>query len=252
MIFHIPHSSKYIPPHERAAIVLSDDELAHELLIMTDSYADELFLPCVNAGDEAVVFPISRLILDPERFIDDEKEPMSDVGMGVVYTRTSQKTPLRAFLEPSEKERLIRTYYDPHHQRLNEAARRELKRDGRVLIIDCHSFPSMPLPYEEDPDPESPDICIGSDPHHTPPEMVQTIVDMAAKLHLSVKENSPFAGSMVPSKFYEKDERVHSIMIEIKRSLYMDETTGQKNSDFLSAQRKTGMLIYALRRGWCQ
>ena len=252
MIFHIPHSSKYIPAEERAAIILSDDELARELIVMTDFCADELFLPCMKTGDEAIVFPVSRLVLDPERFIDDEKEPMSDVGMGVVYTRTSQKTPLRTSLEQSEKERFISTYYEPHHQRLNEAARKELKREGRALIIDCHSFPSMPLPYEEDPDPDSPDICIGSDPYHTPPEMVQSITDMAEKLHLSVKENSPFAGSMVPSKFYEKDKRVQSIMIEINRKLYMDEATGQKTSDFSTVQRKMGMLIYALRRGWCQ
>jgi NifB/MoaA-like Fe-S oxidoreductase len=44
MIFHIPHSSKYIPAEERAAIILSDDELARELIVMTDSCADELFL----------------------------------------------------------------------------------------------------------------------------------------------------------------------------------------------------------------
>ena len=39
------------------------------------------------------MFPVSRLVVDPERFIAD---PMECVGMGVVYTRTSNGEVLRA------------------------------------------------------------------------------------------------------------------------------------------------------------
>lgn len=250
MIFHIPHASQYIPERERTLIVLSDDELSHELLVMTDWYVDDLFLPCVSTIDEAIVFPFSRLVVDPERFVDDEKEPMSEVGMGVVYTRTSQKTSLRASLVPSEKERLIITYYDPHHQRLTEAVTNELRHEGSALIIDCHSFPSMPLPYEEDPDLDNPDLCIGSDPYHTPPDLVKALIDKAGEMRLSVRENSPFAGCMVPGKFYGNDKRVQSVMIEINRKLYMDETTGQKTPQFSSTQTKVGTLVYTLRKRW--
>ena len=43
MILHIPHSSSVIPPALRVQIVLSDDDLAAELLHMTDAFTDELF-----------------------------------------------------------------------------------------------------------------------------------------------------------------------------------------------------------------
>jgi N-formylglutamate amidohydrolase len=48
----------------------------------------------------------------------------------------------------------------------------------------------------------------------------------------SVDINKPYAGTLVPLKFYAKDKRVTSIMIEIRRDLYMDEQTGLKNENF--------------------
>lgn len=51
---------------------------------MTDMYIDELF-EYVKASE--IIFPISRLIVDPERFLNDSKEyNMAKIGMGVIYT----------------------------------------------------------------------------------------------------------------------------------------------------------------------
>ncbi|MBQ3663473.1 MAG: N-formylglutamate amidohydrolase [Clostridia bacterium] len=35
--------------------------------------------------------------------------------------------------------------------------------------------------------------------------------------------NRPYSGSMVPLAYYRKDRRVMSLMIEVNRSLYMEE-----------------------------
>jgi N-formylglutamate deformylase len=79
MILHIPHSSDLIPEQFRDQILLSDDDLTAELLRMTDAYTDELFS---YPGATTVLFPISRLLVDVERFSDDKKEPMTKGGMG--------------------------------------------------------------------------------------------------------------------------------------------------------------------------
>ena len=84
MILHIPHSSKHIPEEVRPVILRDDMELHEELIRMTDAYTDELF---VFPGGASVVFPISRLAVDPERFVDDSEEPMARKGMGVIYSR---------------------------------------------------------------------------------------------------------------------------------------------------------------------
>ena len=47
-----------------------------------------------------------------------------------------------------------------------------------------------------------------------------------------MKIDSPYAGTIVPMKFYGKDRRVRSVMIEMNRALYMKEGTCEKNDFF--------------------
>jgi N-formylglutamate deformylase len=164
LILHVPHSSKYIPDCERQWLLLSDDELQQELLHMTDAYTDQLF---AIPGAVIVRYPISRLVADPERFEDDSDEVMAKVGMGVIYARTSNGHVLREPPTPDEREAVLKQYYRPHHQMLTRAMDEALTNGGSCLVIDCHSFPQMALPYELDRNPVRPDICIGTDEFHT-------------------------------------------------------------------------------------
>ena len=97
LVTHVPHSSLNVPPWCREQFVLNDEELERELLAMTDRYTDELFVqPTSNMGGASFVNHLSRLVFDPERFEDDNLEPMASKGMGAVYTRTSSLSLLRA------------------------------------------------------------------------------------------------------------------------------------------------------------
>ena len=247
MILHIPHSSRIIPQSERPSILLSDSDLNIELIAMTDAYTDDLFTSSVLEGDAVVIFPVSRLVVDPERFVDDELETMASRGMGVIYTKTSQENLLRNAPDEKEKNLMIASYYHPHHERLANAAEAELTQKGSALIVDCHSFPSVPLPYEIDQNPERPDICIGTDSFHTMPELVDAIVSRAREHHLSAEINRPFAGTIVPLKYYKKTHKVQSIMIEVNRRLYMNEKTGKKSRNYNETKVKLEYLIEGLR-----
>jgi N-formylglutamate deformylase len=96
--------------------------------------------------------------------LDDQE--LAAVGMGALYERTSSGDPLRNHPSLENRDALIQRFYVPHHKQLNDATRNELDRSGSALILDCHSFPSVPLPYERDQDPNRPDICIGADSFH--------------------------------------------------------------------------------------
>ncbi|MDO8468148.1 MAG: N-formylglutamate amidohydrolase [Candidatus Peribacter sp.] len=230
-VLHIPHASMVIPDHIRSAFLTTDDELHRELQRMTDRYTDELFaLPGEFAT--TVRFPVSRLVVDPERFMEDSEEPMAKIGMGVIYTRTSEGLTLR--LKPTQKERegLLGWYYKQHHDCLTWAVARILEKQGFCLIIDAHSFSSKPLPHEPDQSPDRPEICIGTDPFHTPHMLSMVAAEAFQKCGFSVAIDRPFQGALVPMKYYRKEKRVFSVMIEVRRDLYMDEESGRKNDRF--------------------
>jgi N-formylglutamate amidohydrolase len=236
-----------VPADVRATLILSDADLGAELIRMTDSYTDQLFeLP---EGAARIVFPVSRLVVDPERFVDDAQEPMAARGMGVVYTRTSDGQPLRRTLSLESRDLLIRRYYDPHHERLTRAVDDALEYAGRCLILDCHSFPSAPLPYELEQSSVRPDICVGTDEYHTPDWLVELATELSSGQGFRVLLNQPFSGALVPMAHYRKEPRVWSLMIEVNRSLYMDEFTGNRSAQFDSIRRRLRAILARLLEG---
>jgi N-formylglutamate deformylase len=247
VILHIPHSSKEIPVDIRSSLLLSDTELESEIIRLTDSYTDELF---DFMGAIKVVFPVSRLIVDPERFIDDSHEPMFKHGMGVVYTRDTRGRLLRLHLSENERNGLIQKYYEPHHKKLTEAINKAINDYRHCLIIDCHSFPSIPFEYEEKKS-SRPNICIGTDKYHTPKWLEELSYKSFMDAGFSVEFNNPFSGTMVPLSYYQINTMVYSVMIEVNRSLYMDEKTGLKNGQFGELKDRIGLVIQnIIKRGW--
>jgi N-formylglutamate amidohydrolase len=215
-------------------------DLSDELLKMTDRYCDELF----EGACDSVIFPVSRLVCDPERFRSDSDEPMAKAGMGAVYCRSYTGNVLRRISE-QERECILRTWYDPHHARLANAVRKKLDDHGRCLVIDCHSFSPLPLPHEPDQRPFRPDFCIGTDPFHTPPALMHTATAFLEKLGFLALQDSPFSGTLVPMEFYRRDPRVSSIMIEVNRALYMEQD-GKKNACFSNVRDVIQSLLKTL------
>lgn len=222
LILHIPHSSTFLPSTFK---VLDGVSLEHEFQRMTDWFTDELF-----DFEEAkkLVFPYSRLYCDVERFRQDKDELMARYGMGVCYTNTSYGTELRK-ISSKEKIFIKSSIYDEHHEKFESFVDEELRVQGSALIIDCHSFSNTPLPHEDCT--ERPDICIGTDSFHTPIELINYVCKYFENEGLTVSINEPFAGTIVPLKFYATDKRVNSIMIEINRKLYLDDDF-KKNENF--------------------
>ncbi len=242
VIIHIPHASRMIPSDIRTSIILSDSDLENELTKMTDAFTDELFNADIMVN-HSVIFPVSRLVLDPERFLNDAQEIMATCGMGVIYTRTSDGQKLRHTPTQEEHAALIERYYHTHHHNLESRVSDCLNACGHCLIIDGHSFPSVALPYELDQSVDRPDICIGTDEFHTPAWLRDMVCEEFEKIGYSTAVNKPFAGTIVPIIYYQKQPSVMSIMVEVNRRLYMDESTGLKNHEFYSIKQHIYSII---------
>ena len=226
VLFHVPHDSTVIPAEVRDQFVLDDAALGAELLRMTDHHTFRLFGQCVAAA-QVVRFPVSRLVVDVERFVSDQQEPMSGRGMGVVYTSGHDLRRIRRDLSPTERKSLLAKWYRPHHQQLTNVVDHALAKFGKALVVDCHSFPSRPLPYESDANAPRPQICIGSDEFHSPPEWIDTLAAAFQSAGFETAVNTPFAGALVPLKHYRREPRVKAVMIEVRRDLYVNEETGE-------------------------
>jgi N-formylglutamate amidohydrolase len=234
VICHIPHGSIRIPKEFRKDFSLSERGLDMEARILADLYAGELFEDLFERFG-GLQCGISRIVVDMERFENDKKEPMSKAGMGVLYSKTSEGKTMRKVGSASRSD-YLENIYRPYHETLNGLVGYCLEKFGTCLILDCHSFPSEPRPYEADRKKNRPDICIGTDKQHTPALLKKILSSDLKASGYSVKFDSPYSGSIVPAPFYG-NKNVYSIMLEVNRKLYMDEKTFKKKAGFDKVSR---------------
>lgn len=237
VVWHIPHASTAIPPAIRGQFLLFDDELRAEAELVADTAADALY---VRDGDNAVIFTWSRLVLDPERLRGDA-EPMEKHGLGMIYRRTHDGRQLRRELTQAEEQLLV-DHYRVHHAQLTDSVKVDIARYGFCLILDGHTYPPDPLPFE-DPSMDRPPVCLGTDPTHTPDWLVQAFVDAFHDHGIETGINTPYSGTLVPEQ-YQGDTRATSLMIEVRKDCY---STGIRDAVEL-AVAKVGSVAMANRR----
>ena len=207
VVLHLPQASTFLSEDLLQDFFLSDQELQEELNRITDHATDRIFQQ-VFPEAKAIVFPVSRLVVDPERFSDDSQEWMSQVGMLVTYIKGSLLQLLRKVSTHSKRHELLKRFYNPHHQKLTEAVEESLSDNNHCLIIDGRSFPALPQPYELQQTAFRPDFCLGTDDFHTPEELVAKIEGELESCGYSTARDLPFSGTIVPMKHYWKDQRV--------------------------------------------
>ncbi|MEI7745445.1 MAG: N-formylglutamate amidohydrolase [Chloroflexota bacterium] len=249
IIAHVPHASTVIPPDVRPGILLGDIALAAELVRMTDWHTDELYAWTAALGATRFVNLVSRLVADPERFPDDAGEPMAQVGQGAVYTRTSDGLPLRR-TDPAARQALLERWFVPYHAGLDALVEATLGTFGRCLVLDCHSFATVPLASEPDQAPDRPDVCIGTDAFHTPARLADELCTALEREGFRVAVNRPFAGALVPLRWYGTDRRVAAVMLETRRGLYCDEATGERLPALADVSARLGRAVSGALGDW--
>jgi len=81
-----------------------EGELRREIATVTDWYTDVLFgLP----GIALTRTPISRVVVDLERYVDDDLEKNAAFGQGVIYTHNTLGDQIRRELSPKELSLLL-------------------------------------------------------------------------------------------------------------------------------------------------
>lgn len=235
IVLHIPHSSERLPHGFLKHILIDKQEVLQFCHLIADNNTKQLF---GNNKCKRVVFDWSRIFCDVEKFIDPQKEIMSQFGMGVVYTKTNTG---EKFFNPTKDyiNNVIKRYYLPHHKKLDKIVKKCLKK-GPVILVDCHSFCKDIIMFQ-DKKQDLPDICIGyNEPSET--KVSKFVKDYFTDLGYKVKENYPYNGSMIPD-FLLQTPNVNfaSVMIEINKALYINNP-----DNFKRLQKQINHLLLAL------
>jgi N-formylglutamate amidohydrolase len=245
VILHVPHAATHIPPAAREHIRLDDEQLATEVAHITDAHTDliaERATQAAQARPFRFVNRLSRLVVDPERF-PDEREEMAAVGMGAIYTRTTHGDTLRDS-HPQHEAELLATYFHPYAAAMTSLVDERLDAAGSVTLVDVHSYPTHALPYELHKTGDRPAICLGTDPFHTPPDLLAAA--QTAFGAFPTANDTPFRGCYVPLVHYGRAHAVQSIMIEIRRDTYMAEPGGPPHDGLAAVVQALADLINRL------
>lgn len=241
IILHIPHSSFTVPLLD--GYTVDRISLENEILKLTDWYTGDLFY---SANDVIIEADFSRIFCDPERFTDDSIEVMAHYGMGVLYEKNDNGDEIRK-ITPELRNRILKDYYWKHHNKLVDAVNNQLQLFGKAIIIDCHSYPSIPLKRDLDKNPNRPDFNIGTDAFHTSQQLIDLSIDFFKSANYSLGIDWPYKGSIVPLEYYKKNRNVQTIMLEINRKLYLKEPTNEKSENYSEIKFITNEFIKAIK-----
>ena len=216
VLLHLPHTSLRVPHYFYKGLTISKEEFRRYNLEMTDLGVNHLFKDLMG---KKIRTKYSRLFCDVERFRDDNLEAMAKFGEGVIYTRLYDGKVFHSH-DLSYRKRVLR-YYDRYHKRLDKIAKRLLKKDEALLILDLHSYSDKMASHFFKP--PFPDICIGVEKDFYDEGILNRIINRITALGYSYQINYPYKGSLVPNTIYsgKTKGKVISIMLEVNKRIYL-------------------------------
>jgi N-formylglutamate amidohydrolase len=124
----------------------------------------------------------------------------------------------------------IEALYKPYHRALRRLINKAHQAFGTVIVVDCHSMPSIGVSRDE---PRRPDMVIG-DRYGT--SCAGTLADMVedtmGRLGYSVGRNKPYAGGFITEHYGNPASGLHTIQLELNRAIYMDERRRERSDRF--------------------
>ena len=247
LVFDSPHSGEIYPAdfrHSAARNLVRQAE---------DTHVARLWSHVTALGATLIEAQFPRAYIDPNRSLADIDaalladawdEPLMPSrktiqGIGLVWRVVSGGVPLYARkLSAAELRGRIDRYYAPYHAELDAIIDARHRRFGAVWHVDCHSMPAVGDVYADDPGRERCDFVIG-DRDGTTCEVAFTrfIADTLEAIGYSVAVNDPYKGVEIVRRHGRPEESRHSVQIEIKRTLYMDEKTLAPNNGYARLER---------------
>jgi N-formylglutamate amidohydrolase len=166
-------------------------------------------------------------------------------GIGLVWRLAPGGVPMYARrLASAEVERRIEHCWRPYHAELDAALDARHAMFGGVWHLNCHSMPAVGDRLSDDPGRTRADFVLGDrDGTTCDPAFTRLVVDTLRACGYTVALNDPYKGVEIVRKHGRPAENRHSLQIEIKRTLYMDEHSLAPNEGYARLQRDLARLL---------
>ena len=236
-----PHSGTCYPADFGHAIAHA--ELRHG----EDTHVERLWDHAPEVGATLIAAHFPRTYIDVNRSLSDvdpgmlaEHWPLAPsaktvLGMGLLWRQVRAGAPIYdRKLSIAEVKRRVESCWRPYREALRQASERALAAFGACWHLNLHSMPHDA--YErlgiESPTPLA-DFVLGDRRGRSCDREFLLLVKHAIEAHgYRVAVNDPYEGQELVRMMGEPHEGRHSLQVEVKRSLYMNEATREPNKHF--------------------
>jgi N-formylglutamate deformylase len=255
-VFDSPHSGEWYPDdfdHEPPRSLVRQAE---------DTHVARLWSHVTSIGATLIEARFPRAYIDPNRSLADVDlallddpwpDPVSptrktELGIGLVWRLARGGVPMYSRkLKAAEIRSRIERCWRPYHDEVRAALDEAHGRFGAVWHVNCHSMPAVGDALSDDPGRERADFVLGDrDGTTCEPRFTQTVAAALRSFGYSVAVNDPYKGVELVRLHGRPSERRHSLQIEIKRTLYMDEDSLEPHAGYARLERDLERLAAVL------
>ncbi|MBE8163001.1 MAG: N-formylglutamate amidohydrolase [Bdellovibrionaceae bacterium] len=230
----IPHSGEQIP---QEAVWLLNKE-PHILLCDVDRFVHELYLPVIEKNKIPSIYSsCHRYALDLNRLETDitedtvmgsstKAQTSSGLASGLYWTKTTKGDVLLASpLDKLTHKILLDKVYYPFHETITSYQKIFLKNFKVAYHLDLHSMPSYGTSVHRDNGKQRPEVVISDLNGKSASSFFVNLVKKAFSNYFEISYNWPYIGGGVTRKHASPKTNCHTVQIELRRDLYMDENS---------------------------
>ncbi len=242
LVLDSPHSGEWYPDdfdHAPPRAVVRQAE---------DTHVARLWHAATGLGATLIEARFPRAYIDANRSLSDiDAELLADPwpepvapsrktqqGIGLVWRVVRGGAPMYARkLGSAEVRARIERCWRPYHLALDAALDERQSAFGGVWHVNCHSMPAVGDAQADDPGRERADFVLG-DRDGTTCERTFTrlVAGVVRDLGYTVAINDPYKGVEIVRRHGRPADNRHSLQVEVKRTLYMDEATLQPHAGY--------------------